>query len=90
MHTSEAVYSIAFSPNGNYLASGSRDRHLHIWSVKDGSILKTYSRGGAIIYHVSWNRENDIVVAGFGNGIVTLIDFRSAVKRLPCTDGGSR
>ncbi|KAH7664032.1 Beta-transducin family (WD-40 repeat) protein [Dioscorea alata] len=76
----EAVYSIAFSPNGNYLASGSQDRHLHIWSVKDGSILKTYSRGGAIIYHVSWNRENDKVVAGFGNGIVTLIDFRSAVE----------
>ncbi|KAL6073861.1 Transducin (beta)-like 1 X-linked receptor 1, variant 2 [Balamuthia mandrillaris] len=32
-HT-DPVYSVAFSPSGEYLASGSFDRCLHIWSVK--------------------------------------------------------
>ena len=39
---SDPVYSVAFSPNGQFLASGSFDKCLHIWNVKDGSLVKTY------------------------------------------------
>ena len=30
----EAVYSLAFSPDGRYIASGSFDRTLNIWSTQ--------------------------------------------------------
>eukprot|EP01048_Picozoa_sp_COSAG05_P037984 COSAG05_NODE_18027_length_315_cov_0.722222_1_plen_59_part_01 len=33
------IYSIAFSPNGEYLVSGSIDNSVIIWSVKDGGTL---------------------------------------------------
>ena len=32
-HT-DAVYSVAFSPDGRFLASGASDKCLYIWSVK--------------------------------------------------------
>ncbi|KAK9040217.1 hypothetical protein V6N11_015391 [Hibiscus sabdariffa] len=37
----DPVYSVAFSPNGEYLASGSLDKSMHIWSLKEGKIVKT-------------------------------------------------
>jgi len=72
---SEPVYSIAFSPNGEYLASGLYDGCLHIWSVKDGSLVKTY-RGSGGIFEVCWNREGDKVAACFSSNKVCVLDFR--------------
>jgi transducin (beta)-like 1 len=74
-HHSEPVYSVAFSPNGEYLASGSFDKCLHIWSVKDGSLVKTY-RGSGGIFEVCWNRAGDKVAACFSNNTVCVLDFR--------------
>ncbi|KAI3794110.1 hypothetical protein L1987_36737 [Smallanthus sonchifolius] len=52
----DAVFSLSFSPKGEYLASGSMDKLMNIWSVKDGKILKTYFGNGSIS-QVSWNKE---------------------------------
>ena len=46
-HT-QPVYSVAFSPNGQLLASGSFDKSLHVWSVRDGSLARTYMGKGGI------------------------------------------
>ena len=37
----EPVYSVAFSPDGRFLASGSFDKCVHIWNVTVGA--KTFS-----------------------------------------------
>eukprot|EP01112_Ceratiomyxa_fruticulosa_P010166 TRINITY_DN2682_c0_g1_i1.p1 TRINITY_DN2682_c0_g1~~TRINITY_DN2682_c0_g1_i1.p1 ORF type:complete len:495 (+),score=85.03 TRINITY_DN2682_c0_g1_i1:259-1743(+) len=71
----EPVYSVSFSPNGDFLASGSFDRCLHIWSVKDGSLVRTY-RGSGGIFEVCWNYTGDKVAACFSNNTVCVIDFR--------------
>jgi transducin (beta)-like 1 len=76
----EAVYSIAFSPNGEFLASGSFDRCLHIWSVKDGSLVKTYNGSGSI-FEVCWNSTGDKIAACFSNSVtedftVSVMDFK--------------
>eukprot|EP01113_Clastostelium_recurvatum_P039602 TRINITY_DN6060_c0_g1_i1.p1 TRINITY_DN6060_c0_g1~~TRINITY_DN6060_c0_g1_i1.p1 ORF type:complete len:484 (-),score=88.80 TRINITY_DN6060_c0_g1_i1:36-1487(-) len=73
-HT-EPVYSVSFSPNGEFLASGSFDRCLHIWSVRDGTLIRTY-RGSGGIFEVCWNGIGDKVAACFSNNTVCVIDFR--------------
>ncbi|GMH24074.1 hypothetical protein Nepgr_025917 [Nepenthes gracilis] len=69
------VYSIAFSPNGEYLASGSLDKSLHIWSLKEEKIAKTFNGNGAI-FEVCWNKKGDRVAACFGSGEVCVLDFK--------------
>lgn len=69
------VYSVAFSPNGEYIASGSLDKSLHIWSLKEGKIIRTYNGSGGI-FEVCWNKEGDKIAACFANNIVCVLDFR--------------
>ncbi|XP_070672148.1 WD40 repeat-containing protein HOS15 isoform X2 [Malus domestica] len=71
----EPVYSVAFSPNGEYLASGSLDKSMHIWSLKEGKIVKTYTGSGGI-FEVCWNKEGDKLAACFANNTVCVLDFR--------------
>ncbi|KAK9946439.1 hypothetical protein M0R45_011905 [Rubus argutus] len=71
----DPVYSVAFSPNGEYLASGSMDKCMHIWSVKEGKIVKTYTGNGGI-FEVCWNKEGDKIAACFANNNVCVVDFR--------------
>ncbi|KAH9712138.1 WD40 repeat-containing protein HOS15 [Citrus sinensis] len=71
----EPVYSLAFSPTGEYLASGSLDKSMHIWSLKEGKIVKTYTGNGGI-FEVCWNKEGDKIAACFANHTVCVLDFR--------------
>ncbi|XWS33545.1 hypothetical protein CRYUN_Cryun22dG0092200 [Craigia yunnanensis] len=71
----DPVYSVAFSPNGEYLASGSLDKSMHIWSLKEGKIVKTYTGNGGI-FEVSWNKEGDKIAACFANNTLCVLDFR--------------
>ena len=57
------------------LASGSFDRCLHIWSVKDGRVVKTYKGGGGI-FEVCWNSSGTKFAASFSNNTVCVMDFR--------------
>jgi len=71
----ESVYSVAFSPSGEYLASGSLAGHLCIWNVKDGSLIKTY-QGNGDIFEVAWNHREDKLAACYSTNVVTILDFR--------------
>ncbi|CAA6662967.1 unnamed protein product [Spirodela intermedia] len=62
---SAAVYSISFSPNGEFLASGSEER-----------IVRTFSAGAGGIFEVCWNRDGDKIAASFANSTVCVLDFR--------------
>ena len=69
------MYSVAFSPNGEYLASGSVDKSMHIWSLKDREIVKTY-KGNGVIFEVCWNKDGDKIAACFADNRVCVMDFR--------------
>ncbi|KAJ9170618.1 hypothetical protein P3X46_018712 [Hevea brasiliensis] len=71
----DPVYSVAFSPNGEYLASGSLDRCINIWSLKEVKIVKTYTGNGGI-FEVCWNKEGDKIAACFANNTVCVLDLR--------------
>ena len=68
-HT-DPVYSIAFSPDGKYLASGSFDKWLFVWCVQEGSLVQQY-RGSSGIFEVCWDKAGGKLAACFSNNTVS-------------------
>uniref|UniRef100_A0A3B3QBG2 Transducin beta like 1 X-linked n=1 Tax=Paramormyrops kingsleyae TaxID=1676925 RepID=A0A3B3QBG2_9TELE len=71
----EPVYSVAFSPDGQFLASGSFDKCVHIWNTASGALVHSY-RGTGGIFEVCWNSTGDKVGASASDGSVCVLDLR--------------
>ena len=69
------IYSIEFSPNGEFLASGSLDHWLFVWSVKDGRLIKSFYGGGGVT-DISWNKSSDKIAVTYVNKIVCVLDLK--------------
>lgn len=71
----DSVYSVSFSPSGEYLASGSLAGQLYIWQVQEGKHVKSF-KGKGDIFEVAWNVEETRVAACFSSNVVNVIDFK--------------
>lgn len=71
----DSVYSVAFSPSGSFLASGSLAGQLYIWNVQEGQPVKSY-KGKGDIFEVAWNKEESRIAACFSSNVVAILDFK--------------
>ncbi|GMH91981.1 hypothetical protein TrVE_jg881 [Triparma verrucosa] len=72
-HT-QPVYSIAFSPSADFIASGSLAGKLYIWDAKTGKVKSSFT-GKGDIFEVAWNKEESRVAACYSSNAITLVDF---------------
>ena len=71
----DSVYSVAFSPDGAFLASGDTGGFVYIWSAKDGKLLRKFE-GGGDIFDVKWSPNGDRVAACSSDHTISIMDFR--------------
>ncbi len=67
---SDAVYGLAFSPDGKMLASVSADRAMKVFDVETGKLLYTLSDATDWLYTVAWSPDGKrLVSAGVDKSI---------------------
>ncbi len=72
------VRSVAFSPDGTRIISGSADGTVLLWNVTDGIQLQRYEGHTAAVEEVEFSPDGRRIASGSADGTTTLWDVASA------------
>ena len=70
-HT-DLVWSVAFSPNGQTLASGSQDRTIRLWNPQNGNLKRTLTGHRDAINSVAFSPNGQTLASGSWDGTIRL------------------
>ncbi|NER94400.1 MAG: hypothetical protein F6J86_11250 [Symploca sp. SIO1B1] len=71
------VHSVAFSPEGKILASGSNDQTVRLWDVNTGQCLQTFRGHTGGISSVAFSPKGNILASGSNDQTVRLWDVNT-------------
>ncbi|MGE5656038.1 MAG: protein kinase domain-containing protein [Actinomycetota bacterium] len=74
---SNAVGSVAFSPDGLTLASGSKDKTIKIWDVATGNLIRNFTGDGSAIWSVAYNSNGTQLASGTSYWRILLWDLKT-------------
>jgi WD40 repeat protein len=67
-----AVYSVAWSPDGKYIATASEDHTVIIWNALSGGLVCVYSGHSDLVYAVAWSPDSRLVASGGSDNTVQI------------------
>jgi len=66
------VHEADFSPDGQFLISGSKDGTVKVWQVRDGSLIRTLLGHQKAVVTVALSPDGRLLAAGFVRGEIRL------------------
>jgi WD40 repeat protein len=73
-HSYNSVTDTAFSHNGTFLASSSKDNTVKLWNSSSGALFRSANLGTDVM-SLSWSPDDRHVAAGLDNGSIALVNI---------------
>ncbi len=79
------IIAVKFSPNGNFIASGSEDNTVKLWDATTGKIVKTFVAHRGYITALDFNAAGDMLVTASKDNTIRIWDVKSGaeIRQLP-------
>lgn len=79
------VVVVKYSPNGNFIASGSEDNTVKLWDVTTGKVVRTFVSHRGYITALDFNAAGDMLVTAAKDNSIRIWDVRKGteVRTLP-------
>ena len=71
------IRSLAFSPDGATLASGSADGKIRLWEVETGRFLSTFTAHDGLVLALAFSPQGKVLASGGSDTLVRLWDIDS-------------
>jgi WD40 repeat protein len=84
------VQSVAFSPNGQLVASGSRDGTVRFWDVSSHRASGVPLAQGSVVYTVAFSPDGNMLASGGRDGVIRLWSVAERRQVGELTNGNGR
>jgi WD40 repeat protein/class 3 adenylate cyclase/tRNA A-37 threonylcarbamoyl transferase component Bud32 len=79
-HTSN-VWSVAFSPDGLQLATGSADRTIRVWDTETGHVIRQFDAHEGFVLDLAFSPDGLSLVSGGRDFVAILWDVQKGLER---------
>ena len=85
---SDYVESVAITPDGKYIVSGSSDNTIKLWDIKSGEEIRTFKGHSSWVILVTITQDGKYIVSGSLDNTIKLWDIKSG-KEIRTFEGHS-
>jgi WD40 repeat protein len=71
------VTAVAWSPNGEIIASGGWDWNIHLWNAETGRPLQVLAGHVAAVNSVAWSPDGSLLASASEDGTVMIWGIRA-------------